>query len=153
MWKVKKFLNIIGIWFDIRDLGGFIKRMVGIGGSSSIIVGIINWLVENVPILSLILFGGGIFLLGMALFPNISRLITKQKPQVTTEIQDATTPHLTPKTNNMLIGWQRLFKTMCVTSPAVLPISEFISITTARTSGCLSSHAYSYSIPFSFSIK
>ncbi len=45
------------------------------------IVGIVNWIGKNVPLLSLILIGGGAFLLMLAVWPNIWRLWRKVKSQ------------------------------------------------------------------------
>lgn len=56
-----------------------LKRMVGLGGSSSIIVATINWLGENVPSLSLLLYGIGIFFVLLAISPIVLRLFKQRK--------------------------------------------------------------------------
>jgi len=78
MGMVKKILSFLGMVFDIRDLAGFIKRLFGFGGTASVLTSIYNYLADNVSMLSLILFGIGIFCVLLATFPHIFNFIKRR---------------------------------------------------------------------------
>lgn len=73
-------LQAIGAALDIRDLSTLIRRTIQGAGLAPVVVGIVNWIGNAVPTLTLVLFGIGAFLLSLLIVPDLWALIRQEAP-------------------------------------------------------------------------
>jgi hypothetical protein len=77
MERVERGLRILGTAFDIRDTATLIYYLLFAGGGGTLVTATINWLGDNVPPLSLLLYGVGTFLILVPMIPGIFKLVRK----------------------------------------------------------------------------
>lgn len=81
MFKIsfRKNFRLIGDALDIKDIVGLIRNGFAAIGGSSVITATINWFGSNVPILSLILYGIGLFSVFIVTLPLLKNLLNRRK--------------------------------------------------------------------------
>ncbi len=82
--KLRLVLDVIGTALDIKDISALIKTALGAISGASALAGAVKWINQNVPTLSLILFGVGAFFVLLVFMPNLVGFIRRvfKRPKV-----------------------------------------------------------------------